>query len=48
MGEILKRLQAAWIRAGFPSDPASLSRLLDDAIAGLYAAALLLAAIRVF
>ena len=33
VGAILKRLQAAWIRAGFPQDPASLAALLDDAIA---------------
>ncbi len=31
MGEMLKRLQAAWIRAGFPGDPQSLARLLDEA-----------------
>ncbi len=29
VGETLKRLQAAWIRAGFPSDPHELSRLLE-------------------
>ncbi len=34
VGRILKRLQAAWIRAGFPKAPASLARLLDEAIAG--------------
>ncbi len=31
MGETLKRLQALWIRAGFPSDPQTLSRLLEQA-----------------
>jgi len=31
VGETLKRLQAAWIRAGFPSDPRELARLLDEA-----------------
>jgi poly(A) polymerase len=31
MGDMLKRLQAAWIRAGFPSDPRDLARLLDEA-----------------
>jgi poly(A) polymerase len=33
VGETLKRLQAAWIRAGFPRDPGRLGRLLDEAIA---------------
>ena len=33
VGAVLKRLQAAWIRAGFPQDPAVLARLLDEAIA---------------
>lgn len=33
VGAVLKRLQAAWIRAGFPKDPATLSDLLDQAIA---------------
>jgi poly(A) polymerase len=32
VGDILKRLQALWIRAGFPKDPATLVKLLDDAI----------------
>ena len=30
LGVALKRLQAAWIRAGFPQDPRSLAKLLDD------------------
>ena len=30
LGAALKRLQAAWIRAGFPQDPRSLAKLLDD------------------
>lgn len=30
LGAALKRLQAAWIRAGFPQDPRSLAALLDD------------------
>ena len=32
VGDILKRLQASWIRAGFPTDPATLARLLDGAM----------------
>ena len=32
VGAVLKRLQAAWIRAGFPKDPVSLGALLDAAI----------------
>jgi poly(A) polymerase len=32
VGNILKRLQALWIRAGFPKDPSALSKLLDEAI----------------
>lgn len=31
VGEALKRLQAAWIRAGFPADPQTLAQLLDAA-----------------
>jgi hypothetical protein len=31
MGQILKALQADWIRAGFPRDPAALNRLLKKA-----------------
>ena len=34
MGDMLKRLQAAWILAGFPSDPRDLARLLDEATTG--------------
>lgn len=30
IGRALKRLQAAWIRAGFPDDPAVLSKLLEE------------------
>ncbi len=33
VGAVLKRLQADWIRAGFPNDPATLAALLDSAIA---------------
>ena len=33
VGAVLKHLQAAWIRAGFPQDPAILARLLDEAMA---------------
>ncbi len=32
IGRILKILQANWIRAGFPHDPAVLARLLDEAM----------------
>jgi len=31
VGATLKRLQAAWIRAGFPKEPEVLARLLDEA-----------------
>ena len=31
IGETLKRLQAAWIRAGFPKEPEILAKLLDEA-----------------
>jgi tRNA nucleotidyltransferase/poly(A) polymerase len=31
LGEALRRLQALWICAGFPQDPQSLSRLIDEA-----------------
>ena len=31
VGAILKRLQALWIRAGFPREPDTLARLLDEA-----------------
>ena len=30
IGEALRDLQARWIKAGFPTDPASLARLLND------------------
>ena len=33
VGAILKRLQALWIRAGFPKEPEALARLLDEALA---------------
>ncbi len=33
VGDVLKTLQALWIRAGFPKDPAILARLLDEALA---------------
>ncbi|MCC2095350.1 MAG: CCA tRNA nucleotidyltransferase [Hyphomicrobiales bacterium] len=32
MGAMLKRLQAAWIRAGFPKEPEVLARLLQEAL----------------
>jgi poly(A) polymerase len=32
IGQALKSLQARWIRAGFPKDPAVLARLLQDAL----------------
>ena len=34
MGRMLKTLQARWIRAGFPKDPATLARLLDGVVQG--------------
>ncbi len=34
LGETLKTLQAKWIRAGFPRDPAAVLRLLEEAVAG--------------
>ena len=34
VGDVLKRLQASWIRAGFPHDPTVLARLLDSAMSG--------------
>lgn len=34
LGAALKRLQAAWIRAGFPEEPRLLAKLLDAAVAG--------------
>ena len=33
VGEILKQLQADWIRAGFPREPDVIARLIDEAIA---------------
>ncbi len=33
VGRALKRLQALWISAGFPEDPAELARLMDAALA---------------
>ena len=32
VGQVLKELQALWIRAGFPDNPSALHRLLDEAI----------------
>lgn len=32
MGQTLKKLQALWIRAGFPTDPSVLARLIDEAL----------------
>ncbi len=32
VGAVLKSLQARWIRAGFPRDPATIGRLIEDAI----------------
>jgi tRNA nucleotidyltransferase/poly(A) polymerase len=32
VGQTLKALQAGWIRAGFPKDPAALASLLDEAV----------------
>jgi poly(A) polymerase len=32
IGEALKELEAAWIRAGFPTDPAHLDRLLEGTL----------------
>ena len=34
IGEALRELQARWIDAGFPTDPASLARLLDETLRG--------------
>ena len=33
IGRVLKTLQAQWIRAGFPKDPAQLAKLLEEAVA---------------
>ena len=32
VGEALKELEAAWINAGFPTDPAHLDRLIEEAV----------------
>jgi poly(A) polymerase len=32
IGQALKDLEARWVRAGFPKDPASLVRLLDETV----------------
>ncbi|MBV9633804.1 MAG: CCA tRNA nucleotidyltransferase, partial [Methylobacteriaceae bacterium] len=32
VGEVLKALQARWIRAGFPREPATLAHLLDEVV----------------
>jgi poly(A) polymerase len=32
VGEVLKNLQALWIRAGFPREPETLARLIDEAL----------------
>jgi poly(A) polymerase len=34
IGKALKDVQTRWVRAGFPEDPASLARLLDETLAG--------------
>ena len=34
VGAVLKMLQANWIRAGFPRDPATVSRLIDEVLGG--------------
>jgi len=34
IGEALRDLQARWIKAGFPTDPARLARLLDETLRG--------------
>jgi poly(A) polymerase len=31
LGAVLKELQAKWIRAGFPRDPATVTRLVEEA-----------------
>ena len=33
MGEALKAVEALWVRADFPADPAALAQLLDEALA---------------
>ena len=32
VGVVLKNLQALWIRAGFPREPETLARLMDEAL----------------
>jgi hypothetical protein len=32
MGEALKTIEALWVGADFPDDPATLARLLDEAL----------------
>jgi hypothetical protein len=34
IGRALRALQALWIRAGFPKEPETLARLLEEAVAG--------------
>jgi poly(A) polymerase len=34
IGDALKELQTRWVKAGFPTDPASLARLLDETLRG--------------
>lgn len=34
VGAVLKNLQALWIRAGFPREPETLARLMDEALKG--------------
>jgi poly(A) polymerase len=38
VGAALKSLQARWIRAGFPKEPATVARLLDEVLAEVTAA----------
>jgi len=33
LGSTLKKLQARWIRAGFPTDALLVARLIDEALA---------------
>jgi poly(A) polymerase len=35
VGAALKSLQARWIRAGFPQEPAAVARLLDEVLADI-------------
>jgi poly(A) polymerase len=34
VGRALRALQALWIRAGFPKEPETLARLLEEAVSG--------------